>query len=189
MQLCRVARGAGLPVCGLGDRLVEASAHARIGDRDQPHMLLRGVRDEFVQQRGVDRAGAHQPTLGAPFGDRGGQSGEPGIGWAGDRADVGDVGAVLVIGEAVHRRGDTARGERDTHVVQRGAAADEQVAPVGVGGGQVAAGVGVQRDGAEPEPPAPRLGVVHRWCAQRLLDRAGEHGRGDHRCLPGVIGG
>ena len=57
------------------------------------------------------------------------------------------------------------RQGRDPEVVQRRPAADDEVAPRGVGGCQPARLVGVQLDAVGTDPPRPRLGVVHARCS------------------------
>src|SRR5690606_32595704 len=71
-------------------------------------------------------------------------------------------------------------GEGGAGVVQYGAAADEQLPAVRVGGGQVAFVVTEQAQLARGELPPPRLGVVDR----RRARGAAEHGRDG-----GLVGG
>ena len=73
---------------------------------------------------------------------------------------------VLGIGQPVHAYGQVEGGERDVQVVQGGAAAQQEVAPVRVGRGEVAVPVGVQLDAAlgdlPPEPVGGRSWIIVR---------------------------
>jgi hypothetical protein len=80
------------------------------------------------------------------------------------------VGAVLGVGEAPDVGGETARGEGDAQVVERRAAAEDQVPTVRVGGHEVALRVGVQMHLITADLPAPRLAVVHRRRAKGVPD-------------------
>jgi hypothetical protein len=81
---------------------------------------------------------------------------------------------VLGIGEALHLAAESARGERDAQVMQRRAAAQDQIPAIRVGGCEVAVRVGVQLQALGGEQPPPGLAVVHRRRPQRVLDGARE---------------
>lgn len=72
------------------------------------------------------------------------------------------MAAIIRIGHAPHLHGQPAGREGDLQVVQGGAAAQGQIAPVRVGGHQVPVPVGMQLDRVGDDPPSPGLGVVDR---------------------------
>lgn len=81
------------------------------------------------------------------------------------------------IRQAMHRGIPPQRGEGDHAVVQRRAAAEEQIPAVGIGARQMPIEVRVQVHAPLADSPLPRLRVVDRRCphgeSQRRMDRLG----------------
>src|SRR5690606_14870099 len=131
--------------------------------------FARGVRegDRIVRRQ-------QRQTIGPASADRLGARPDPGR-WVrpGPEGEGGEVALPSRRGEPVDLGAPAGGGEGGAGVVQYGAAADEQLPAVRVGGGQVAFVVTEQAQLARGELPPPRLGVVDR----RRARGAAEHGR------------
>ena len=161
--------------------------HRRVSHRKQQRA---GATRLFHQRLHVVRRHgptAHTASICPPGVDRAELDGVGGVARAGPYRDGREVAVVLTVGHAAHLHRHSGGRERYYQVVQDGAAAENQVATIRVGRDQVPVPVGVQLHRVGTDPPAPRLGVVHGRCAQRVLDRRREvrgpaHGGLQVRC-------
>jgi hypothetical protein len=130
--------------------------------------------DQVADQPGRDRAVAEAAPVGVAAVDGREQRGESGGLRTACPADPHgrQVGGVLRVREAEGRGLQSLVGQRDHEVAQCCSAADQQVAAVRIGGGELPAPVGEQLDHAVGgvDAPPPRLGVVHRRRPEGVLD-------------------
>ena len=125
------------------------------------------IAGQLPGQLGRYRPGPERAAVGAAAVDRGD---EPGVDVDVDvqrRLDRREVVRPGGVGQPADAGAPSGVGQRDQQVVQRRAAAHDLVAAVGVGARQPPRRVGVEVDAARPDPPAPRLAVVHRRGADR----------------------
>lgn len=185
-QLGGVAGQRVLVDCGVGERCGEPFAHGLVGYRKQQGAGAGGPLGELADVVGWDGASAHPAPVGSTGRDGGGERRVDRVGRVSGDLDPGQHGAVLGVRNAhdvdvdVDVDADALCGERDLQVVQRGAAAEQEVASVRVGRCEVTCPVGVQLDRVVVDPPAPWLGVVHRRSQLRVLDGAGQVGTCRH---------
>ena len=164
-QLGGVPRRELLVVSGVHECRGEPLPHRRVGDREQQRAGAAGLLHEYLQVVRRHGSVAHPSPIGPSALDRPELGGVGGVGATASDRDRGEVAAVLGIGHPAHLHRQPAGRERHLQVVQGGAAAEDQVAAVRVGGDEMPVPVGVQLDGVGTGPPAPGLGVVDRWRA------------------------
>ena len=143
---------------------------------------------QFGENGWVERGWLVATAVAVPAGDGHREGQHVPSGRSGEGFDGGQVVGVGRVREAIGDREVAEGGEGGAQMVQHGAAADQQVRVVGVGGRQAAVGVDVEVHRAGVEVEAPGLGVVDRRGPDRELeggaedDRAWGHNRRQVRC-------
>ena len=157
---------------------VQARAGQLAGDREHLSAPDAAGRRQAVEALGGHRPRGQPPPVGTSLHDRAQQV--RGVARAARRPQqhARDVPLVAGVGQPAHPGRPAQPGRRHLQVVQRGPAAEHQVATGRVGVDELAPEVGEQVDLAARHPPGPGLGVVHAGRPARELEDLVDLGRG-----------